>query len=261
MGKGCAYHRVVPTTYESHATFLIEATGIKLPVESFSLTRLLSENHEEHVGSFSVIARAIRENQLESLSCFEEIHEDDYVAHILENLKVEQDEDEPTIYEVTCYNSYPDDAQLVLTSIIDHYEAALEEQLHDEITEQMSSLGVLYGIAKDSLAQEKANNAPQGVIDRLEERMADIVTQGQSLEYYANDGLGAGLGKPPKVMNFVVLQNPTYGEPSWPILHKCLLLGFLSGLAIGIALLMLIELIKIFVSSPLPVTPEVISDN
>jgi len=243
--SGFIFYKVTPTTYQSEAAFKVEATGIKFPVENFDTERLLNERHDQGLARPYVIQRAIKTALLESLESFKELPEEsDYVVHIVENLEVKQDEDDPKIYKVIYSESHAEDAQTVINAVLDAYETALETQLYDDIRNDSASLTELYEIANESLAQEKAKNASQGVIVKLEERIAEIAIQIQTLNYYTNGGLNK-----PKLMNFVVLQNGTYGEPTWPILHKCLLWGLLVGLMIGVIFLILMGLIKAFVAT------------
>jgi len=258
--SGCVFHQVTPTTYESNAAFRVRATGIKLPVGNFDFEEVT--NHRRHDKSLvrpGFIALALKEARLDGLDSFKQLSDDELAAeladedplvtHVINNLVVKQREEDPPeaepvsnsdppIYEVTYSESNADDAQTVLNEILDAYETWLEKQLLWDVQESTRSLKELYAIAGASLVQEKAKNASEGVVARLEERLVEILTQIQNLEYYS-DGL-----EKPKFLSFVVLEKATYGVPVYPILYKCLLAGLLVGLLLGLAFITPLELIK-----------------
>ena len=263
---GYAFYEVTPTIYESNASFLVRPTGLKLPVESFDFDSLLNDEHEKSIASPSVIGFALREFRLEDLDSFKKLYsegdfekarakhnaiekEDRVLDYVISNLVVEQMEDDSLdsrkgalSYELTYSETDAQDAQTVLNGILDAYETRLGEWFLATTGESISSLNELYDTAEASLAHEKAKNASEGVVARLEERLAEIVTQIQTLNFYSDSVTK------PRLLKFTVLENATYGMPVYPILHKSLIIGTLAGLLLGIVFLVILGLIKAFKS-------------
>ena len=246
---GCVFYWTWPTTYESKASFRVAATGLELPVEGFNIEEFTDAEFDQHLPNTGAIQRAFDEGKLGTLDLFEELKEDP-ADHMKENLSVAQNQSEnknDDVWEVSYFGSHPDDTQTVLKSILSAYESELDEDFRDMVMDSRKSLGKLYKIAQESLAQGQANNASQGVIARLEDRLAEIVEQRQNAKFYSDSITpdSTTLSSDASILRFKVLEDPSYGEPVFPVLWKTLLVGTLAGFVVWLVFTIILLLIRV----------------
>ena len=243
---GSVYYWVWPTTYQSKASFRVAATGIKLPVEGFNVEELTDAELIQRLPDSGAIQRAFDEEELSTLDLFEELKEKDPDDHMKENLSVTQSADkDDDVWEVSYCGSHADGTQTVLKSILNAYKSELDEDCRDMVRDCRKLLDKLYKNAQETLAQEQANNASQGVIARLEGRLAEIVEQRQNAKFYSDRITTPNYTTlSSTLVDFEVLEAPSFGEPVFPILWKTLLVGTLAGFVVWLVVAIILVLIR-----------------
>ncbi len=144
MALGALYNAQCEIVYQSVARIKIEPKDplyIPMSIHDRSIMPGVSETirHDQLIGQPNIVDQCLKQNDLLGLSSFESLPEKKIVSEVIGNLMVEQNREEPILYELTLKSSDPEDSQMILNNLIATYEANLEEQ-YKTSTSQVTTL-------------------------------------------------------------------------------------------------------------------------
>ncbi len=140
MALGALYDAQCETIYESVARVKIEPKDpLYIPMSPHDRSIMpgatdMMVRHDQLIGQPNIVARCLNENKLNNLRSFEGIGQSDVVDEVRNNLLVEQNREEPILYELTFKSKDPEDAQMILSNLIATYESNLEDQYKTKTT-------------------------------------------------------------------------------------------------------------------------------
>ena len=228
VGGYVAYGRI-PPIYESEAIFndWSDHLGKLVPViPELDLSKHANQKHDELITRPSVLSQCVANCDLASLKSFNSpIQRDEIVPTLISNLDCKLVASGEPEYRVVYHSSLPEDAQTILTSLLDTYKAHVTDLQNRDIDSYKSKLYELEYVAKNDLKElgrGQNTEEKQEVLYRLEDVERKIV----DLELMTGSASDLPVG-------IVILKAPTYGEPVFPILTNFLIGGSAIGFGLG----------------------------
>ena len=145
MALGGLYNAQCETIYESVARVKIEPKDplyIPLSPNDRSIMPLATDlmvRHDQLIGQPNIVNQCLTQNKLLELKSFEDLSVNEIVPDVINNLLIEQNREEPILYELTYKSKKPEDAQTILNNLIATYESNLEDQYKSK-TSQVTTL-------------------------------------------------------------------------------------------------------------------------
>ena len=146
----------IPPIYESEA-LVRDSSGyigevLKSRIPGLDLTVHAHQNHDELIARPAVLKKCVATNDLTSLESFSDTLQHDKIVPILSSsLDCERIAPGDPDFRVTCRSSIPEDAQTVLTRLLETYQAHITDQQNQNIVSYKSKLQAIKRSAKNDL--------------------------------------------------------------------------------------------------------------
>ncbi|MFO0262973.1 MAG: hypothetical protein ACK53V_15210, partial [Planctomycetota bacterium] len=176
IGIGVLYYYYTPVIYQSEASIRIEPKSpnyirlSRLSSEAVApdIEQILPTRHDKIINQPLIIQKCFKTNDLYRLSSFEEMSQEDVIKMVVKALEISPDKEEDFNYKLSFECKNPDDAKIVLSNMIQTYEAYLEERFSNESEELVSLLKEMkmqfdtnYRTLREQLEQtRREDNAP-----------------------------------------------------------------------------------------------------
>ena len=135
MALGGLYHAQCPEVFESRAKvniqpknspgFKMTSTDVMRPNMEKNTTR-----HDRLIGQYNIVHKCLLD--LMDLKSFDDIPAGKVVSHVIDNIEITPDKEQPTLYELKYRSSVDVDAQTVLNNLIATYREELDAKYKNE---------------------------------------------------------------------------------------------------------------------------------
>jgi capsular exopolysaccharide synthesis family protein len=146
MALGGLYHAQCPEVFESRAKvnivpknspgFKMTSTDVMRPNMEKNTTR-----HDRLIGQHNIVHKCLLD--LMDLKSFDDIPTGEVVSHVIENIEITPDKEQPTLYELKYRSSEAVDSQTVLNNLIATYRDELDAKYKTESSKYIQLLQVV----------------------------------------------------------------------------------------------------------------------
>ena len=229
-----------PELYESSATIHIEPRLNQPGLAAEIAEKAPEQNvqHQFHIHSELIVERCLAENSLYHLRSLEEFEKGEATQLVLQNLSVDQNPKDKSIFIVSYRSSDPRDSRTILANLLNTYQEYLEDKYrndNDQFIHMLRELNENFQRNYADLVEQIASIKRQSDLSQEErdQRLEDLERQRQQVGEMLHNNheklAEASLTREYTGFTFTHLQQPDLGTKSGTSLWIFMLYGITAG--------------------------------